>query len=654
MSGTSSLIQSFQQGYDWVDGVERKKSEDRFRGDAQNRQRQEWSTEDELTAKRKELYDKHFGEQAELQAVPEEMNRMRLLAQEQGMAQPSPAPLAPPVPTGAMGQAAPRLPLPARAGMIPAVYTEAVRQTESRGRANAIGPNIPGQGSAKGDMQVMDATFSSPGFGVRPAADDSMQERSRVGKDYYAALGDKYKDPALAAIAYNWGPGNADKWLAAGGDFSKLPKETQAYVGSVMTRGAVAQRGSGARMAADQGITAQAAPQPAPVEGVETPIQTRQSKVDPTVDVGNTLRYVLENARLDVQYGKKDGAGLAQLTKAAEALKKEGMSEATRLMDRGMYQEAQDLFNSSGDHRGVSIVSAKDGQYTAPDGRVWPTKIVTMQQPDGSKRVINTKQDAFLMMDIAKQAELANDSDRNRLAQQNYRDTLQERQVARADAREAAAISREDRLAEYAARREEQKGKRQYDAKRGVLIDPTTGQAEPIVGPDGQAIKSEENEKPLNDGQSKAYGFGSRMRNADEIINTLYAKGKQASTPGSRAPIIGDAVNALSGETNQKLNQAKTDFMTAILRRESGASIASTEFATADRQYFPQIGDSKAVIEQKARNRQTAIDGVLVEVPEKQRNALKAANPVKAAETVKNPFAGHPPEISDLLKKYGG
>ena len=39
----------------------------------------------------------------------------------------------------------------------------------------------------------------------------------------------KYGDTKLAAIAYNWGPGNTDKWLMAGADPAKLPRETQKY-----------------------------------------------------------------------------------------------------------------------------------------------------------------------------------------------------------------------------------------------------------------------------------------------------------------------------------------------------------------------------------------------------------------------------------------
>ena len=80
-----------------------------------------------------------------------------------------------------------------------------------------------------------------------------------------------------------------------------------------------------------------------------------------------------------------------------------------------------------------------------------------------------------------------------------------------------------------------------------------------------------------------------------------------------------DAAGALTNWTQdsgqQRVEQAQRDFINAILRRESGAAIAESEFSNARKQYFPQAGDSKAVIEQKARNRQLAIDGIQAEVP---------------------------------------
>lgn len=170
-----------------------------------------------------------------------------------------------------------------------------------------------------------------------------------------------------------------------------------------------------------------------------------------------------------------------------------------------------------------------------------------------------------------------------------------------------------------------------------VLVNTRTGAGKIVNGPDGQPLPGVT--KPLNDGQSKALLFGTRMQEADKVLGGLAKEGTTTSVPGSRTPVIGGVINAMSSDNKQMLDQAKRDFMTAVLRRESGAAISSGEFDNADKQYFPQVGDSQKVIEQKARNRQLAIQGVLVEVPEKQRKSITPA-----------PAAG--PNIDDLVNKY--
>ena len=78
----------------------------------------------------------------------------------------------------------------------------------------------------------------------------------------------------------------------------------------------------------------------------------------------------------------------------------------------------------------------------------------------------------------------------------------------------------------------------------------------------------------------------------------------------------GAAANAtFANPQEQQIEQAQRDFINAALRRESGAVISDAEFANARQQYFPQPGDSKQVIDQKRRNREMAIQGILMEVP---------------------------------------
>lgn len=126
--------------------------------------------------------------------------------------------------------------------------------TESNGqRYGKDGGLLTSPKGAKGEMQVLDGTNLNPGFGVKPAADNSPDERARVGRDYLDAMLKRYGgDPAKAWAAYNAGPGRVDaalknaekpvmvnasadpnapkkiEWLAM------LPQETQKYVAKNM------------------------------------------------------------------------------------------------------------------------------------------------------------------------------------------------------------------------------------------------------------------------------------------------------------------------------------------------------------------------------------------------------------------------------------
>ena len=111
---------------------------------------------------------------------------------------------------------------------------EGVIHQESRGNPNAYNA-VSG---ASGLMQVMPDTARSPGFGVRPldwSRRFDAKESKRFGTQYLSAMLARYDgnvDKALAA--YNWGPGNADKW---GGDLSRLPAETRDYITKIRGRG---------------------------------------------------------------------------------------------------------------------------------------------------------------------------------------------------------------------------------------------------------------------------------------------------------------------------------------------------------------------------------------------------------------------------------
>ena len=116
-----------------------------------------------------------------------------------------------------------------------------IEQKESGGRGDydEKGRLLTSSAGAQGRMQVMPATSRDPGFGIRPAREGDVEDLARVGREYYTKMLERYDDPKIAAIAYNWGPGNTDKWLSSGADMKRLPAETRNYVANMAEGGAV-------------------------------------------------------------------------------------------------------------------------------------------------------------------------------------------------------------------------------------------------------------------------------------------------------------------------------------------------------------------------------------------------------------------------------
>jgi hypothetical protein len=126
--------------------------------------------------------------------------------------------------------------------------------------------------------------------------------------------------------------------------------------------------------------------------------------------------------------------------------------------------------------------------------------------------------------------------------------------------------------------------------------------------PGATALAPAKPEKPT-EGQSNAANYANRMTASDVIISGLEDTG--SSMAGLAYKQFPDWANFARSEEVQKLDQAKRDFINASLRRESGATIQDSEFASADKQYFPQPGDSEAVIKQKRENRRLQIQGLV-------------------------------------------
>ena len=121
------------------------------------------------------------------------------------------------------------------------------------------------------------------------------------------------------------------------------------------------------------------------------------------------------------------------------------------------------------------------------------------------------------------------------------------------------------------------------------------------------SLKPPAPEKPLTEFQGKSTMFGTRAAQSHNILNSLEENVEPWKVAVSRTG--GMLTNWALPEEAQKVEQAQRDFINAVLRQESGASIGSSEFDSAKRQYFPQPGDKPEVIAQKRANRDLVIKG---------------------------------------------
>jgi hypothetical protein len=124
----------------------------------------------------------------------------------------------------------------------------------------------------------------------------------------------------------------------------------------------------------------------------------------------------------------------------------------------------------------------------------------------------------------------------------------------------------------------------------------------------------------LTEVQANATQFANRMEDAERNVQKYAGAAHGLSgtvggaargvTAGQYNPIPRAATNWAVPKEYEQLEQAKSQFITALLRKESGAAIGATEFDRYEREFFPQLGDSADVVAQKAHARSVAINAM--------------------------------------------
>lgn len=127
----------------------------------------------------------------------------------------------------------------------------------------------------------------------------------------------------------------------------------------------------------------------APVAGAQPvgmPVQPNQMS-----NMGQSMDYLIRRAQIDLQHNKIDGAGLVSLYKLRDSVEKEGINESIDLLAKGDIAGAERRFSQGGQMQGWKVQSSTDGIFEHGGAKL-PTRIVTVQGPDGTTRTINTAQ----------------------------------------------------------------------------------------------------------------------------------------------------------------------------------------------------------------------------------------------------------------------
>lgn len=108
-------------------------------------------------------------------------------------------------------------------------------------------------------------------------------------------------------------------------------------------------------------------------------------------------------------------------------------------------------------------------------------------------------------------------------------------------------------------------------------------------------------QKPLTEGQAKGSLYLGQMRSATAELDKL-----PSASPAATAAAGSTYTNWAAPANAQKVAQLQNQWAEAYLRAKTGAAATAGEVDGNRRTFFPVVGDSKEVIQQKARMREQA------------------------------------------------
>ena len=141
---------------------------------------------------------------------------------------------------------------------------------------------------------------------------------------------------------------------------------------------------------------------------------------------------------------------------------------------------------------------------------------------------------------------------------------------------------------------------------RKLLIDNQTGQTIKDLG--SITIGGITTIKPATAAQQTTAGYAARAVEANDLLKGFETKISEMGYLKFKLQSM--LPSTWQSSEFQQYDQAARNFINAVLRPESGAAIAQSEFDNAYLQYIPRAGDGSATLKQKEDNRRLKIESL--------------------------------------------
>jgi soluble lytic murein transglycosylase-like protein len=536
---------------------------------------------------------------------------------------------------------------------LPGDLVASMLRQESNGDPDAVS-----RAGARGLMQLMPDTARD--LGVDPT--DPAQNVAG-GARYMRQMLDRYGgDETVALAAYNWGPGNVDRWRRAGADPERLPAETRDYIARVQgRRGQFGQQdvpaegeAPAARGAAEAAPVAQeggaAAPQGEPTMVISGRRMTRSDLITLAAAApGNAaVQRLVQTALpvLDREVARREGeADRAQARAEAADLRRE-------LAGRGREAQPTELARLRAERDALPAGSPDRQAYDAAIARTTGEAAGNRFTP---QQMVTLRRDAFTAArQEANGLDFPTEQDRSEWINQRGQEMLRE---WGADALFEGARTGQQGGGPTAPMAGGE-GAQRPDAQRDTGARVRPRQAAPAGfrwSADGQRLESipggpqDEGRMGLTESQSRSNLFGVSMERGDQILRGASVPNDATILAWRRAPEA--LVNLGLNSNDQQYFNAVRLFAAGILRRETGAAFSNSELLDVQSRFFPMAGDSAEVKAQKAESRRLAIEGMRAEMP---GGRFRGNTPVEApAAGGAAGAAGQRPPLDSFIRPGG-